>query len=79
LITGSVWISVLTFFVAATMIVLLMFAASIGAAAAQASTLSRFKTSGPSVKRWGGRILIFVGAWFLVLALFAETVKKVLF
>jgi hypothetical protein len=24
------------------------------------------------VKRWGGRILIAVGVWFLVLALFAD-------
>lgn len=68
-----------TFSVAATMIVILMFTASIGAAAAQASTLNRFKTSGPAVKRWGGRILIFVGAWFLILALFADTVEQVFF
>jgi hypothetical protein len=70
---------VFTFSVAAAMIVILMFTASIGAAAAQASTLNRFTTSGPAVKRWGGRILIVVGAWFLVLALFADTVKKVFF
>jgi len=61
------------------MIVLLMFTASIGAASAQASTLNRFRTSGPAVKRWGGRILIFVGTWFLILALFADTVQQVFF
>ena len=65
-----------TFSVAATMIVFLMFTASIGAAAAQSSTLNRFKTSGPAVKRWGGRILVSVGVWFLLLALFADTVEK---
>ena len=79
LITGNVWTSVFTFSVAAATIVILMFTASIGAAAAQASTLNRFRTSGPAVKRWGGRILILVGAWFLVLALFADTVKKAFF
>jgi hypothetical protein len=70
---------VLTFTVAAGMIVALLFTASVGAASAQASTLNRFKTSGPAVKRWGGRILIFVGVWFLFLALFASTLEGVFF
>lgn len=30
-------------------------------------------TSGaPTIKRWGGRVLIAVGTWFIVLGIFAE-------
>jgi len=79
LIAGSVATSVLTFAVAATMIVILMFVTAVGSAFAQASTLNRFKTSGPAVKRWGGRILIIVGAWFLFLAIFVDTAKTLFF
>ncbi len=68
-----------TFTVAAAMIVILMFMVALGAAFAQASTLNRFKTAGPAVKRWGGRILILVGAWFLFLAIFADAARTLFF
>ena len=61
------------------MIVLLLFIAAFGAAFAQESTVIRFRTSGPAVKRWGGRILVVVGAWFLFLAVFADVAKRFLF
>jgi cytochrome c biogenesis protein CcdA len=79
LIAGSVATSIFTFTVAATMIVILMFVAALWAAFAQASTLNRFKTAGPAVKRWGGRILIVVGAWFLFLAIFVDAAKQLFF
>jgi len=61
------------------MIVVLLFVAALGAAFAQESTVARFRTSGPAVKRWGGRILIGVGAWILLLAVFAGTARDVFF
>jgi len=61
------------------MIVILMFVVALGAAFAQASTLNRFKTAGPAVKRWGGRILIVVGAWFLFLAIFTDAARTLFF
>jgi len=61
------------------MIVILMFVVALGATFAQASTLNRFKTAGPAVKRWGGRILILVGAWFLVLAIFTNAARTLFF
>jgi len=70
---------VFTFTVAATMIVILLFVTALGAAFAQASTLNRFRTAGPSVKRWGGRILIVVGFWFIFLALFTNVAKQLFF
>jgi hypothetical protein len=41
-------------------------------ARAEESTLERIKVQAPTVKRWGERILIAVGMWFLVLAVFAD-------
>lgn len=61
------------------MIVILLFVAAFGTAFAQKTTIVRFRTAGPSVKRWGGRILIGVGTWILLLATFATTAKEVLF
>jgi multisubunit Na+/H+ antiporter MnhB subunit len=52
--------------------VVLLFAAAFGVARAEEATLDRVKAQAPTVKRWGGRILIAVGVWFLVLALFAD-------
>ncbi len=49
-----------------------MFGASFGVARAEEATLERIKVQAPTIKRWGGRILIAVGIWFLVLAVFAE-------
>ena len=54
------------------MLVVLVFAAAFGVARAEESTLERIKVQAPTVKRWGGRILIAVGVWFLVLAIFAD-------
>jgi len=70
---------VFTFTVAASMIVVLLFVTALGAAFSQASTLNRFKTAGPSVKRWGGRILIAVGIWFVFLAIFTDVAKQLFF
>ena len=54
------------------MLVLLVFVAAFGVARAEESTLDRIKVQAPTVKRWGGRILIAVGIWFLTLAMFAD-------
>ena len=35
------------------------------------------RASAPTIKRWGGRILIVVGAWFLLLAAFASFFARV--
>jgi hypothetical protein len=52
--------------------VVLLFAAAFGVARAEEATLDRVKAQAPTVKRWGGRILIAVGIWFLILAVFAD-------
>lgn len=69
--------AVFAFGIAATMIVALMFATAFAATFASADTAARFRTSGPAVKRWGGRILIGVGIWILALAIFADRAKEI--
>jgi hypothetical protein len=54
------------------MLVLLLFALSLAIATAREQTVEGLRASGPAVKRWGGRILVLVGAWFLILAVFAD-------
>ncbi|MEX2210348.1 MAG: hypothetical protein WD689_01095 [Gaiellaceae bacterium] len=60
------------FAVAALVIVALLFAAASGVARAQQATVERIKAQAPAVKRWGGFVLLGVGAWFIVLAVFAD-------
>lgn len=40
------------------------------------STVQRFQAEGPTVKKWGGWILIAVGVRFIVLAIFADFVAE---
>jgi cytochrome c biogenesis protein CcdA len=59
------------------MLVILVFAAAFGVARAEEATLEGVKVQAPTVKRWGGRILIAVGVWFLVLAIFADVFEGI--
>lgn len=46
-------------------------------ASAQADVLERIKVGAPSVKRWGGYVLVLVGAWFIALGIFADFFARV--
>lgn len=59
------------------MLVTLVFAAAATVARAEGSTLERIEVQAPTVKRWGGRVLVVVGLWFLVLALFADLFARI--
>ena len=48
-----------------------MFALALAIALAQERTVESIETRAPAVKRWGGRILLLVGAWFVALGVFA--------
>lgn len=58
------------------MLVLLLFSAALGVAVAQERFADRLRATTPTVKRWGGWILLAVGAWFVVLGLFAGTFAR---
>jgi hypothetical protein len=49
-----------------------VFTSAFAVAGAQESTLERLKVQAPTVKRWGGRVLIALGGWFIALAVFAD-------
>ena len=54
-----------------------MFALATALATAQERTVASMKQGAPAAKRWGGRILIGVGAWFIALAAFARFFARV--
>lgn len=49
-----------------------LFAAATGVAGAERSTLERIEARAPQVKRWTGWVVLGVGVWFLLLAVFAD-------
>lgn len=53
------------------MIVILMFGLALLVGAAQQRTVDALKAGAPTVKRWGGRILLTVGIWFIALGVFS--------
>jgi hypothetical protein len=65
------------FVVAAAVLVVLMFALALLLATAQERTVRSMREGAPAVKRWGGRILVAVGAWLVVLAAFAHFFARV--
>ena len=62
---------------AAGAIVLLSFAAAGSVALAQERVTERIGASAPTVKRWGGYVLVIVGLWFVALGLFADFFARV--
>lgn len=50
---------------------LLIFALSYAVGTARESVVERLKAGAPTVKRWGGYILLTVGVWFVALGAFA--------
>jgi protein-S-isoprenylcysteine O-methyltransferase Ste14 len=63
--------------VAAAAIVALMFGLSLSIATAQEGLVSRLRARAPDVKRWGGYVLVAVGLWSLVLAIFAHAFARI--
>jgi len=59
------------------MMVILMFGLALIVGAAQQHTVDALRTGAPTVKRWGGRILLTVGAWFIALGVFSDFFAEV--
>lgn len=62
---------------AAVVLVVLLFGASLLVVGAREETLEHARASAPAVKRWGGYVLIVVGAWFMALGVWAEAFAEV--
>lgn len=54
------------------MIVLLMFTLSVAVAGAQEKLVGALRAHVGEVKRWGGWVLVGVGAWLIALTVFAD-------
>ena len=55
------------------MLVGLLFAASLLVVGTREAAMERVRASALAVKRWGGHVLIVVGAWFIALGIWAQT------
>lgn len=62
--------------VAATAIVLLALGAAFVVSWAKEETVARLQAGAPTVKRWGGIVLVVLGAWFVALGIFAHTFAR---
>ncbi len=69
---GGFAAAVSAFVVAAAVLTACVFAASFWVSRAERSTLQRIEARAPQVKRWTGWVLVAVGVWFIVLAVFAD-------
>ncbi|MBW3592504.1 MAG: hypothetical protein KY396_02305 [Actinobacteria bacterium] len=69
---GGFLSALFAFLVAATALVVLMFALAFALAAAQERTAEVLRAGAPAIKRWGGRILVLLGIWFVLLGVFAD-------
>ena len=63
--------------VAALALVLLFFLLATAIATAQERLVDDLKAGTQQVKRWGGYILLAVGSWFLILAIWADAFSGV--
>jgi hypothetical protein len=62
---------------AALVIVVLMFVLAFAIAGAQETVIATVRAHVGEVKRWGGWILTVVGAWFILLAIFADFFARI--
>lgn len=62
----------LAFVVAAATIGACVFTAAFTIARAEQATLASIEARAPQVKRWTAWLLVAVGVWFIVLAVFAD-------
>jgi hypothetical protein len=69
---GGFLSALLAFLVAASALVVLMFTLALALAAAQERTAEALRVGAPAIKRWGGRILVLIGIWFVIIGLFAD-------
>ena len=65
------------FGVAALVIILLMFALALTIALAQEQLVATMKAKTAEVKQWGGRILILVGIWLVILGIWANALTQI--
>lgn len=69
---GGTAAAAVSFLVAGLAIVALMFTLALLLASAREQLVDAMKNGAATMKGWGGRVLIGVGAWFILLGVFAD-------
>lgn len=52
---------------------ILIVSAAVAVSLSQEATVERLGAATPTIKRWGGWVLITVGTWFILLSVFSNT------
>ena len=65
-------LAIAAFLPAALTMSALMFSLSVAIAKAQDSLVGQLRANTAKIKIWGGRVLIIVGAWLIVLAIWSD-------
>lgn len=52
---------------------ILILGAAVAVSLSQEAAVERLGAATPTIKRWGGWVLITVGTWFIVLSVFSDT------
>ncbi|MCB0016944.1 MAG: hypothetical protein KDE09_04085 [Anaerolineales bacterium] len=74
---GGTTAAFFAFVAAAIAIVLLIFSLSVSVALAQEQLVELLRAETSNVKQWGGRILVVVGLWLVILGIWAEAFAKI--
>ena len=69
--------ALVAFVIATLAFVLVLLVLAMIIARAQERAVAGLQAGAPQVKRWGGYILVAIGAWFLVLAIFANFFTRI--
>ncbi len=78
-VTADAAAALVAFITAAAALVILLFSLSLTIGLAQERTVRAIRARASRVKRWGGGILIGVGAWTILLAVFPDAFRPLLF
>ncbi|MDW3221080.1 MAG: hypothetical protein R8F63_20945 [Acidimicrobiales bacterium] len=52
---------------------ILILGAAVAVSISQVATVERLGAATPTIKRWGGWVLLIVGTWFVLLSIFSNT------
>lgn len=75
---GGAGVAFAAFLAAAAVLVLLLFAASVGTALARERAVAWGRAQAAPFRRWGGWVAIIVGLWLITLAVWADTFVRIL-
>jgi hypothetical protein len=70
--TGGFGVALPAYAIAGAMLTTLRFTLALITAGARERSVQAFVSGAPRVKRWGARVMLVVGAWFIIVAIFGH-------